>query len=356
MNGLNETIKTKKMPENDETEVVINTEGAVNAEAAATNRMFVRECVKERGRFSRVFETKGGEKAAVIYPKAVHFQKNGVWKSIDNTLALSKDQLFYENTQGRMKVRIARNPKFAKALKGIVSVASAHDQAEVSSVSKLNQTGKMPASSTESAAFTELASVEKDGFTVSWGLKPQDIMTAMLSEETECLEDLKTSEFQISPIRMQTSEEKLLKLATLSSAGYFKEILPGIDIRYRLESEVMKEEILLKNKEEEMATVILSLHAKQPKRGTISFDKAYIELFEYPRGEEAIITYTEDGHKEVVSVGSTDRALEYEVADMEVAVAGEENRMHLDYTIDVMDMMTSIRKDWGMRYPEEEEG
>ena len=66
-----------------------------------------------------------------------------------------------------------------------------------------------------------------------------------------------------------------------------------------------------------MATVILSLHAKQPKRGTISFDKAYIELFEYPRGEEAIITYTEDGHKEVVSVGSTDRALEYEVADME---------------------------------------
>ena len=114
--------------------------------------------------------------------------------------------------------------------------------------------------------------------------------------------------------------------------------------------------ILLKNKEEEMAAVILSLHAKQPKRGTISFDKAYIELFEYPRGEEAIITYTEDGHKEVVSVGSTDRALEYEVADMEVAVAGEENRMHLDYTIDVMDMMTSIRKDWGMRYPEEEEG
>ena len=249
MNGLNETIKTKKMPENDETEVVINTEGAVNAEAAATNRMFVRECVKERGRFSRVFETKGGEKAAVIYPKAVHFQKNGVWKSIDNTLALSKDQLFYENTQGRMKVRIARNPKFAKALKGIVSVASVHDQAEVSAVSKLNQTGKMPASSTESAAFTELASVEKDGFTVSWGLKPQDIMTAMLSEETECLEDLKTSEFQISPIRMQTAEEKLLKLATLSSAGYFKEILPGIDIRYRLESEVMKEEILLKNKE-----------------------------------------------------------------------------------------------------------
>lgn len=36
--------------------------------------------------------------------------------------------------------------------------------------------------------------------------------------------------------------------------------------------------ILLKNSEEEMATVILSLHAKQPKRGTISYDKGYIEI------------------------------------------------------------------------------
>ena len=112
--------------------------------------------------------------------------------------------------------------------------------------------------------------------------------------------------------------------------------------------------ILLKNKEEEMATVILSMHAKQPKRGTISFDKAYIEMFEYPRGDEAIVTYTEDGHKEVVSFGNRNKALEYEIKDMEEAVYTQSNNMYLDYTIDVMDIMTSIRKDWGMTYPEEE--
>ena len=112
--------------------------------------------------------------------------------------------------------------------------------------------------------------------------------------------------------------------------------------------------LLLKNKEEEMATVILSLHAKQPKRGTVSFDKAYIELFDYPRGEEAVITYTEDGRKEVLRAGATAQALAYEVADMEAAVSGQENRMHLDYTMDVMRIMTAVRKDWGMTYPEEE--
>lgn len=112
--------------------------------------------------------------------------------------------------------------------------------------------------------------------------------------------------------------------------------------------------ILLKNNEEEMATVILSLHAKQPKRGTIAFDKGYIEMFEYPRGEEAIITYTEDGHQEIIQAGSTDNALVYEIEDMEKAIFGAEDLMHLVYTKDVMDIMTYIRNEWGMKYPEEE--
>ena len=109
--------------------------------------------------------------------------------------------------------------------------------------------------------------------------------------------------------------------------------------------------ILLKNKEEEMATVILSLHAKQPKRGTIAFDKGYVEIFEYPRGEEAVITYTEDGSKEVIKSGNTSNALLYEVEDMEKALNGNHDIMHLNYNKDVMDMMTEIRNEWGMKYP-----
>ena len=112
--------------------------------------------------------------------------------------------------------------------------------------------------------------------------------------------------------------------------------------------------ILLQNKEDEMATVILSLHAKQPKRATIAFDKGYIEIYEYPRGDEATITYTETLKSEKISAGDTANALEYEIDDMEKAVAGENVDMHLDFTRDVMDIMTFIRKEWGMFYPEEE--
>ena len=112
--------------------------------------------------------------------------------------------------------------------------------------------------------------------------------------------------------------------------------------------------ILLTNDDGQMATIALSLHAKQPKRGTVAYDKGYIELYEYPRGQKAVITYTEDGHQEVIEAGDTLQALAYEVADMEKAVAGIENTMHLDYTQDVMAIMTQLRREWGMTYPEEE--
>ena len=111
--------------------------------------------------------------------------------------------------------------------------------------------------------------------------------------------------------------------------------------------------ILLQNKEDEMASIILSLHAKQPKRGTISFDKGYVEIFEYPRGDEAVITYTDTGETETITFGETAKALEYEIEDMEKAVQNGED-MHLSFTKDVMDIMTFIRNEWGMYYPEEE--
>lgn len=112
--------------------------------------------------------------------------------------------------------------------------------------------------------------------------------------------------------------------------------------------------ILLMNPKQEMATISLSLHAKQPKRGMIAFDKGFIEIYEYPRAEKAVITYTEDNHQEIIEVGKTGDALSYEIMDMEKTISNESDKMHLDYTIDVMDVMTTIRNDWNMKYPEEE--
>ena len=119
----------------------------------------------------------------------------------------------------------------------------------------------------EKSGIIELASVEKDGFTISWGLKTQkekmqEEKPAMLSQMNEPEVAVVPVEFKLNSIHPQTEEEKLLKLSKLSSAGYFREILPGMDIRYRLESEVMKEEIILKKKE--AATETITFVMKHP--------------------------------------------------------------------------------------------
>ena len=247
MNGVNETNKSNEMITADKIEAV-KQEG----------RSLVCECIKERSRFSRVFETKNGEKAAVIYPKAVHFKKDDAWEAIDNTLVLSKDQLAYENAQGRMKVRIARMPKQTDHKKKMMLFNLEEKQ---------NARSAQQDQTEEKSGIIELASVEKDGFTISWGLKTQkekmqEEKPAMLSQMNEPEVAVVPVEFKLNSIHPQTEEEKLLKLSKLSSAGYFREILPGMDIRYRLESEVMKEEIILKKKE--AATETITFVMKHP--------------------------------------------------------------------------------------------
>ena len=113
--------------------------------------------------------------------------------------------------------------------------------------------------------------------------------------------------------------------------------------------------LLLTNQEGQMATVMLSLRSKQPKRGMISCEKGYIEIMEYPRAAVAKITYTDTGKTELVEAGDHADALFYEVVDMEHAVSSEDaSAMQLGFSKDVMDLMTAFRKEWGVSYPEEE--
>lgn len=140
--------------------------------------------------------------------------------------------------------------------------------------------------------------------------------------------------------------------------------------------------ILLKNSLGQMATVALSMHSKQPKRAMISCEKGYIEIMEYPRASKAILVDAETGKQTELDCGDTANALYYEMTDMEQAVKNkicankngidknsadkndtnknsesneqnEQDEMHLAYTRDVMEIMTRLRKDWGMKYPGE---
>lgn len=111
--------------------------------------------------------------------------------------------------------------------------------------------------------------------------------------------------------------------------------------------------IVMQNAEGQMVVISLSLHTKQPKRCNICGENGYIEILDYPRAEEAKIVYTESAKTEIVKEGEMSLALQYELEDMEKAILGNDEDILLDYTRDVMQIMTDLRKEWEMYYPEE---
>ena len=109
--------------------------------------------------------------------------------------------------------------------------------------------------------------------------------------------------------------------------------------------------IILRNPEGQMAVMALTMRAKQPKRGVVAGELGYIEVNNYPRGDKATITYTEDGHVETIELGDTAKALDYEVQDMQDYILNHGGQDNLQYIRDVMETLTEIRRQWGMIYP-----
>ncbi|MFC0233509.1 Gfo/Idh/MocA family protein [Vagococcus entomophilus] len=112
--------------------------------------------------------------------------------------------------------------------------------------------------------------------------------------------------------------------------------------------------ITMKNFQQEMAVITLTMQAKQPKRALISGTKGYVEVLNYPRAESASVTFTKNGKKEIIEVGETHRALEYEVKDMQELVEQGEYEHSLSYTLDVLHTMDNVRNEWGLIYPFEQ--
>lgn len=142
----------------------------------------------------------------------------------------------------------------------------------------------------------------------------------------------------------------------LSFARYFMSECPNEILSQMKKAPTGADEqvnIILKNNADEMATVTLSLTAKLPKLGIAAFENGYISLDNYNRTYKAEITYTDTDETVVVKSGDSVDALGCEFRNMEKAVSGEENKMHLDYTRDVMKIMTKVRNEHKMLYKEE---
>lgn len=147
----------------------------------------------------------------------------------------------------------------------------------------------------------------------------------------------------------------LLDIGTyaLSFARYFLSSMPEEILSTVKKAKTGVDEqsgIILKTKEEEIATISLAFRSKMPKRGIVSCDNGFITIDNFPRANKATINYL-DGTVEVIECGEEEKALDYEVSFMEEKINENKESNSIELTYDVTKIMNKVRKDWGIIYP-----
>ncbi|QNM04396.1 Gfo/Idh/MocA family protein [Qiania dongpingensis] len=102
--------------------------------------------------------------------------------------------------------------------------------------------------------------------------------------------------------------------------------------------------ISLKTSAQEIGSVNLTFRAKLPKRGIIAGEKAYITVMNYVRADKAALVYP-DGSEELLKIGETSKALQYEIQDIEEALStGDYSYAFMDCTMKVVELMDRLLK------------
>ena len=85
---------------------------------ASENVHVLGELLEERTEFSKTYRLSNGLNMATVYPDAIHYEEDGIWKDIDNTLKLASEAGgdVYTNTAGSWEVAL---PKELSRNKGV---------------------------------------------------------------------------------------------------------------------------------------------------------------------------------------------------------------------------------------------
>src|SRR5690625_12181 len=96
-----------------------------------------------------------------------------------------------------------------------------------------------------------------------------------------------------------------------------------------------------------LGNVTLAFRGKLPKQGVVVCEDAYITFMNYPRADEAIITYP-DGKTEVVKSGDTTQALKYEMENITEMILSGNDLSEIKNTKRVNALMDQAASEWEM--------
>lgn len=110
---------------------------------------------------------------------------------------------------------------------------------------------------------------------------------------------------------------------------------------------------IISNANHELGSFSFSLSAAGPEVGYAVYERGYFVVNHYLRPEKAIYIDGATGEQHVITAGANAQAMGYEVTDMATAIATSENPT-ATWTVDTMALMTAMRQEWGLVYPDEQ--
>lgn len=117
----------------------------------------------------------------------------------------------------------------------------------------------------------------------------------------------------------------------------------------------LKSAYVLKNKEDELATVMISLRSKTEKIGIIACEDAFIRIEGFIRGSKATVTYL-DGRTEVYEFPVRQLDAEVEALTSDILAGKTDCTLcPIDYTLSILKVMDEAREHWGYQFDFEKE-
>lgn len=118
----------------------------------------------------------------------------------------------------------------------------------------------------------------------------------------------------------------------------------------------LKSSYLLRNKEGEMASVIIGLRGKTEKIGIISCEKAFIRIEQFIRAHKATVTFP-DGRTEVYDFPVTQLDAEVKAMNADIRQGNKECSLcPIDLSRSILGVLDEARAQWGYQFEFEKEG
>ena len=199
----------------------------------APEPQIVEEVVGKRTEYTKEYLLDNGTFVAAVYNEPVHFQKDGQWKEIDNTL-VARDDGTYTNTEG------VWNVQFPQQLSKNNAISITKDGYTVSfgMAGELRNQGNLEIASMEdlqpiSTESLETASITVDGTAQTFAISSAQISSAQV-QKIDSVEAKKTAQYADAVLDKNTS--RLM----------YSNVYSNTDIRYDLQSNRVKESVILK--------------------------------------------------------------------------------------------------------------